>query len=270
MLGLMALANISPFTHLGYMTARVVVGSDASALSQSAVTWAAAEADRRGAELHVVGPCPDHDAARILIEEAADADLIVVGSAGVGRSHPLGSVVRAVLRSSPCPVAVVPPGRERERCGRVVFGLDGSPPAMDALEWAADEAHLLRAELVVVHAWWHGRGDNGLGSAQARDFARVDAALVMETAIDACHRRGAELVRGELIEGRAAQAILGLAEHADLVVVGSRGERASRSMLFGSVAQAVLESSPCPVVSYTTRCVDPHSAKPNHDAARQS
>ena len=54
-------------------------------------------------------------------------------------------------------------------------------------------------------------------------------------------------MRGALIEGRTAQAVLGLAEESDLVVIGSRGERAGRSMLFGSVAQAVLDSSACPV-----------------------
>ena len=37
--------------------------------------------------------------------------------------------------------------------GRIVVGIDGTEHAAAALRWAADEAGLRSATLVVVHAW---------------------------------------------------------------------------------------------------------------------
>ena len=49
-------------------------------------------------------------AARVLTEEAAGADLLVVGSRGLGgfRELLLGSVSRECAQHAPCPVLIVP------------------------------------------------------------------------------------------------------------------------------------------------------------------
>ena len=55
-------------------------------------------------------------------------------------------------------------------------------------------------------------------------------------------------VRGLLLDHSAAPALIEQGLHADMVVVGSRGRGRFRTLLFGSVARAVSEHAPCPIV----------------------
>ena len=57
------------------------------------------------------GRVVEGQAGNVLIDEAGDADLLVVGSRGHGgfRELLLGSVSRQVVQHAPCPVVVVPP-----------------------------------------------------------------------------------------------------------------------------------------------------------------
>ncbi|MCO5974983.1 universal stress protein [Actinoallomurus soli] len=125
----------------GPSTGRVVAGVDGTALSEAAIRFAFAEADDRECGLTLVhavdreedreageaaltrlaGERPDVRmvvraglASRILIDESAGAELLVIGSRGrAGLSGMLlGSVSQAVVHRAHCPVAVVraPPG----------------------------------------------------------------------------------------------------------------------------------------------------------------
>ncbi|MEX0868262.1 MAG: universal stress protein, partial [Nitriliruptoraceae bacterium] len=64
-------------------------------------------------ETRVVAGTP----ARVLVAQAADADLLVVAARGLGgfRGLMLGSVSQQVVTHAPCPVVVVPPADERSR-----------------------------------------------------------------------------------------------------------------------------------------------------------
>ncbi len=125
----------------------IVVGVDGSPGADSALRFAEEEARLRGAELHVVcawavptmayaGGAIDglpeslrqgaHDVlhdlpgehhvieghpSRVLLEAAEGADLLVVGSRGLGGLGRvlLGSVGSEVVHHAPCPVVIVPP-----------------------------------------------------------------------------------------------------------------------------------------------------------------
>ena len=212
---------------------------------QAVVTDSTHAHPRVGFDFHVV----NEHAVNALVREAESADLLVVGSNGAGavRSFLLGSVTSAVLHESPCPVVVVP-GELHEVTGRIVVGVDGSKPSDVALEWAIDEADRHGADLVVLHAWEYPYRMTNEGFAPGPDLAQVDAAIVVDAAVEHARERMTGGVHRRLVEGGATQSLLAAAEAAAMLVVGSRGRGGFRSMLLGSVAHAVSAHAHCPVV----------------------
>src|SRR5690606_18253379 len=94
--------------------------------------------------------------AEALLDEAKDADLVVVGSRGLGSvgSMFFGSVGARLAARSPVPVVVVPPVADAgERTTDVVVGVDGSVHGDAALRFALDEAARTGGRVVAVCAW---------------------------------------------------------------------------------------------------------------------
>ena len=62
--------------------------------------------------------------------------------------------------------------------------------------------------------------------------------------------QGIDDVDAEVVEGPAASAILDMAETRapDLLVVGARGQSVWKSLVRGSVSQAVTQGAACPVL----------------------
>ena len=149
----------------------------------------------------------------------------------------------------------------------VVVGVDGSAGAAEALRWAVAEAHLRKARLRIVHAWTYGYTGLPLGGFGAMGgfdsylpFDGIDpvelqkaAEGLVETAIAkvAGGIRGVELQR-RVVEGGAAQVLIGAAVGADLLVVGSRGHGGFAGLMLGSVSQQCVHHAPCPVVVVRT------------------
>jgi nucleotide-binding universal stress UspA family protein len=188
--------------------------------------------------------------ARELVEQATGSDLLVVGTTGNGSfdTWRLGSVAHAVARRAPCPVALVPDVEPAAApTGRVVVGVDGSPAATAAVSWACDEADDRDAELVVVHVWEYPYATE-LGSPTARDMTRVDASLLLEAAARHARDRRRGPVSDALVEGDTATELITQSQHADLIVLGTRGRNPLRAALFGSVSQRVSRNSACPTV----------------------
>ena len=93
-----------------------------------------------------------------LVDEAANAGMVVVGSRGLGgfRSLLLGSVANALTALGSCPIVVMR-GRTAEVAppdsGPVVVGADGTPASTSAVEFALTVAAARNADVLAVHAW---------------------------------------------------------------------------------------------------------------------
>lgn len=191
-----------------------------------------------------------------LLRESAHAAMVVLGTRGLGGFSGLlvGSTGVELAAHAHCPVVVVRGPEVGE--GAVVVGVDGTPTSEAAVAFAFAAASARGASLVAVHAWTDLVLETAFaGGAAALDFAPLE--------------QQAEAVLGERLAGwqekypnvpisrhvsreRAAKALLRHAEHAQLVVVGSRGRGGFRGLLLGSTSQHVLHHAPCPVAVVPT------------------
>jgi nucleotide-binding universal stress UspA family protein len=146
---------------------------------------------------------------------------------------------------------------------RIVVATDGSEPAQRAVAWSAELATSLNAEITAVHAI--GRTYHPAQMASAMYVPDDYEAMLKEVnetlstqwcqPLRDAHVRFHCLVR----DGAPAQMILltALDEHADLIVMGSRGHGGFAELLIGSVAHNVSHHARVPVV------VVPPSAVPS-------
>lgn len=95
----------------GYAWAPVAVleSTDYEEIAQKVVADAIAAVDPAGRDVPISTLVREGNAAQVLIDAAADADLLVVGSRGHGgfAGALLGSVSQHCVHHAPCPVAVI-------------------------------------------------------------------------------------------------------------------------------------------------------------------
>jgi nucleotide-binding universal stress UspA family protein len=139
---------------------------------------------------------------------------------------------------------------------RIVVGVDGSARSMAAFTWALEEARLREGSLHAVMAWQqpqaYGVADVwGLGidpSLDANDALSASATAEIARLAEQVGPIAGVATTWEAVEGHPAGVLLAAAEHADLLVVGSRGHGGFVGMLLGSVSQHVLAHARCPIV----------------------
>ena len=131
--------------------------------------------------------------------------------------------------------------------GSVVVGVDGSPFSDAAVSWAAAYAAAHHAPLVLLH----GVGDLGDSlipyRVDAREMLTRESHRITSHALALVRTSDPDLdvsVHAVLEDARAA--LLGV-EHASMLVVGTRGRGSIRTLVLGSVSQAVLSHADVPV-----------------------
>jgi nucleotide-binding universal stress UspA family protein len=130
----------------------------------------------------------------------------------------------------------------------IVVGVDGSPGARVALEFAAREAALRIARLRIICAWEVPPFVYPSGFALPHDGFRDGAETIVGEAVAAAkaHEPTVEC-EGKAVQGQPAGVLLREASNADLIVVGRRGHGGFTSLLLGSISHQVVQHAPCPV-----------------------
>jgi len=188
-----------------------------------------------------------------LVEESRNAQLMVLGSRGLGGFTDIlvGSTAMGLVAHGHCPVAVI--RGDVSATGPVVVGVDGSPVSEAAVALAFEEASLRGAELVAVHTWIEYASDNAY--ATARQFF-VDWDAIEKREVELLSERLAGwqekypdvTVRQVVARDRPARCLLDESAGAQLLVVGSRGHGGFTGMLLGSTSQALVYHATCPLL----------------------
>jgi nucleotide-binding universal stress UspA family protein len=213
---------------------------------------AIATARERDSDVDVEAEAVPGPAARILLEKAQDAAMVVLGGRGAGTLAGLllGSTALQVVTHTPVPAVVV---RDLESAVRreVAVGVDGSEVAEAAVEFAFEEASLRKARLRVVHVWSHPASD-GPGTMQPLVYdpqivAEEESREVVESLAAWRDKYPDVEVVSEIVQGSPVRILGGVSARADLLVVGTRGRGGFTSLLLGSVSHALLHYAHCPV-----------------------
>jgi len=227
-------------------------------------------------ELRVIDDLVVEPACDVLCTAAGQAELLVLGSRGLGglAGFLLGSVSRRVVARSPGPVVLV---RADGSCANehlpaldgvspdeisalpyrdIVLGIDVGRPCDELIEFAFETALRCGASLRAMHFFpappGQARADRLVAQPGPELLAEKEHALVA-TLRPWCEKFPDVVVTETVAEGRAAGEMVRASTGAALVVVGRRLREGRFGAHVGSVAHAVLHHARCPVA------VVPHS-----------
>jgi nucleotide-binding universal stress UspA family protein len=177
-------------------------------------------------------------------------DLIVMGTHGRrGLAHALlGSVAERVVRHARCPVLTVRQRTPDILARNVLVATDFGVTSEVALEYGRALAHLFGARLHLLHV-----ADNYFLRPIAADPRALLASIGDQVAaqLTASDRAALRAIAALEVSDHPADAIIDYVKNAqiDLVVIGTHGRRAFDRILLGSVAERVVRTAPCPVLT---------------------
>ncbi|MDG4770154.1 universal stress protein [Solwaraspora sp. WMMD792] len=216
------------------------------------VDEAAQAAADEAPQLEIATQVVDGAATVVLLAEARSAALVVLGDHGFGpiSGALIGSVASQVATHADGPVLVA--RGDCDRSGPVIVGVDGSELSAQAVEFAAEAADLRGTELLAVHTWTHppsiGPGDMQPLVYDAAALQAEEEALLAESVAGVRERHPDLTVRQLSVQGRATKVLTEESARGQLLVVGARGRGGFTGLLLGSVSNALLYRSQCPLV----------------------
>jgi nucleotide-binding universal stress UspA family protein len=275
---------------------KVVVGIDGSRTAELALRWAAAAASRRNSALliaHARDPWPaaigssdteefarsllidaqatvlegdatcniaavsgEENPLQLLTKLSEDADLVVVGSHGVGRGAGivLGSVAFRVAGHARCPVAIIPNDwndADEEDCPVVVGVSSSGSSASSSLDFGFAEAAARHVPLRVVHSWSHvdWSADSAELLYKSGSTFKQRQQEYLETTLQPLRVSYPEVdVTAVMVADRVDPALLQAAQRASLMVLGCRFQDGHHYSRLGPTTSRLVHSAPCPVV----------------------
>jgi nucleotide-binding universal stress UspA family protein len=138
---------------------------------------------------------------------------------------------------------------------RIVTATDFSPPSQVALRYASALAKAFGAEVILCHVLESPDFLSTLPPVAEGYFPPNLAEIQEQHARTQCEQSLAQvgLVGAKLLfpQGGPAHEIVRIAaeQNADLIIVGTHGRGAVAHLLLGSVAERVVRSAPCPVLT---------------------
>ncbi len=184
--------------------------------------------------------------ADVLLAEAADADLVVVGSRGRGSvaSVVLGSVSRRVAAAAPCAVAVVPAVLDHDPLGPVLVGVDGSSGSLAALRWAGTNTD---GPIRALHVFEYPFGpEYAVDGFEWDDPSDLGEQVLQRSVAQALGDRAD--VTTTAVGGDPRQVLVEEGAGAAMIVVGARGAGGIAGLLLGSITTGVALRARTPVV----------------------
>jgi len=139
---------------------------------------------------------------------------------------------------------------------RILHPTDFSQASRAAFARAVADARAGRAELLVAHVLPAVTPFVGDGYVSPSTYADMEASMraygqkELDKLVAKAKAAGAR-VRGLLLEGTAADAIVRTARsaRADVIVMGTHGRTGLARLFMGSVAERVIGTAPCPVLT---------------------
>ncbi|MCV2392737.1 universal stress protein [Actinotalea sp. M2MS4P-6] len=198
--------------------------------------------------------------AEVLVDVARGAELLVLGTHRMTTTERVfsGSLAYQIAAAAPVPTVVVPGGVALDAAG-VVVGVDGSADSIEAVALAAAEADRTGQALHVVRAWMEPSlyASVDVYPEGLAESIKEEERLVLAESVAGLAEQYPDLVVHErLVREQPGTALLDEAEHARLLVVGSRGRHGLTRLLLGSVSHTVVLHAPCPVMIARTRHVE--------------